>query len=235
MEVDYDSVVIKVIADDGSPSPKRSKSNRDPFPSRLRCERLQPGQSPKHTLWWYSPDRYIPLAAEQALIPVLLRWGASERKMMKDQPGFRLPQIKKKCHQHQVPLLAALSLRRHHIKRLNPYRSMEQLQLGNSENIRESADLFERAVEDALRKHNIAFYSEQEQKLHNAKRLPDEPYPPTPDFILKQPVLLRKYKDEHHHDHHRHRKHQKNRKILEERCIHCKSSHRFLSYSTECF
>lgn len=208
------------VTDENTPSSKRSKPNCDPFPSRLRCEVLQPGQSPETTLLWFSPDCYIPIAAEQALIPLLLRWGAKERKMMKDQPPFRLPQIKKKCRQHQVPLLAALSLRRHHIKRLNPYRSMDQLQLGDQDVIRISADLFERAIEDALRRQNIVFYTEEEQKKHNAKRKVNEAYPPTPDFVMKQPVLLRKYKDHPPNQTTNDQRHQSI--ILEERCIHCK-------------
>ncbi|GAX12785.1 hypothetical protein FisN_15Hh264 [Fistulifera solaris] len=201
-------------AEDLSSSAKRSKV--DPFPSRLRCEILPPGTSPERILLWFSPDPYIPVAAEQALLPLLLRWGAKERKMMKDQSPFRLPQIKKKCHQHQVPLLVALSLRRHHIKQLNPYRSMEQLHLGNQDIIRVSADLFERAVEESLQKHRVSFYTEEEQKKHNAKRKANEPYPPTPDFLLKQPVLLRKYKENSPN----HPTQRKTQHVLEERCIH---------------
>ena len=204
---------------DGSKSRPSKRSRTDPFTTTLRCEPLQDGAKMR-VLWWHSPQPYIPLQTETELIPVLMRWKETERGMLKSQPPFRLPQISKKCRKEQVPLLTALSLRRHHIKRLNPSRTMSQLQLGNEKDIRMSAHLFEQAVERAFQDH-IPVWTESQQKAHIKKtRKPDEPFPPTPDFICREPVLVKTYVDKDPKNNRRHR----DRRVLQERVVHCKYS-----------
>jgi Protein of unknown function TPD sequence-motif len=152
-------------------------------------------------LWWYSPALPTTLAQEQAILPKLLRWQQKERGMMKTQPPWRVQDIVHTCrHTIRMPLDQALSLRRHHMKRLNPTRRMPALGLGQEDDIRESARLFEEAVADCLRRQNVAFYSELDQKRHyeqqqnnNSKDVKGPPLPATPDFLLKHPVVVTKY------------------------------------------
>lgn len=111
------------------------------------------------------------------------------------QPEFRVHKLRRITNAKKVPLSTALSLRRHHMKRLNPHiGGMQQLRLGSNDDIRESARLFEEAVEHFLRRQRVEFYSEQEQKAHVRKhRGPGAPYPPTPDFILKRPIRIKQF------------------------------------------
>ena len=109
---------------------------------------------------WIDPT-YIPLSEEQKMVPALIHWGKSERGMMKDQPEFRLRKVLKMLgtngpdnHRHdnnkkgvRISLIQSLSLRRHHLKLLNPTLSMPALRLGSHLDIKTSADLFEQCVE----------------------------------------------------------------------------------------
>jgi hypothetical protein len=124
------------------------------------------------------------------------------------QPTHRVHKIRHLCQKKRVSLEAALSLRRHHMKRLNPARSMSQLQLGSFEDIKESANLFEQAVATFLRDSGVEFYSEADQKAAYKERRPGEPFPPTPDFVLTRPVRIKKYVVR-----------KKNKRILEEKTV----------------
>jgi hypothetical protein len=169
-----------------------SQSAKDTFYFALQCKEIE---NPD-ILWWHSPESYIPLATEASMIDVLVKWKKTERGMMKSQPGFRVNQIRKLCKTTGVPISQAASLRRHHMKRFNPTLAMSRLQLGNEEDIRESARLFEVAVDGFLRAQNVPFWTEEEHKDHISKHRKDgDPFPPTPDFILKQQVLLKKCRD----------------------------------------
>jgi len=86
----------------------------------------------------------------------------------------------------------ALSLRRHHMKLLNPHvKSMAQLRLGSNEDVRGAADVFERAVEGYLKGCGVLFRTEEEQKRRfEGMKQPGELMPPTPDFMLTGPVNL---------------------------------------------
>jgi hypothetical protein len=172
----------------------------DPFPSSLRCQSFDPTtEDTIQVLWWRTTTPHIPVATEEALLPLLLHWKKKERNMFRQQPPFRLPRLQRLCHSLHVPLITALSLRRHHIKQNHPFKSMEKLGLGCSDDIRASADMLERAVADALRcHHTVAFFDEAEQKAHIDKYRRTNPdnagaFPPTPDFILQRPVRVKTY------------------------------------------
>jgi hypothetical protein len=176
----------------------------DPFYFALKCKAVDhPGE-----LWWHSPENYVPLATEESMIDVLVKWKKTEKGMMKNQPEFRLNQIHRLCNSKGVHISTALSLRRHHIKRFNPSLTMSRLQMGKEEEIRESARIFEVAVEEFLRAQNVAFWTEGEIKEHIREHRKDgDPYPPTPDFILQEQVRVKKFADHN-------RKH-----VVEERSI----------------
>ena len=96
---------------------------------------------------------------------------------------------------------------------------MSALQLGTYDNIRQAAALFEDAIAAALKKARVSYWSEEEQKEHIQKhKQPDEPFPPTPDFILKKPVLLKTFTQQQGDGGRKKGK----RKALEERRVHCK-------------
>jgi hypothetical protein len=181
----------------GGRSRSASSVDRSVAPSIAFYFALQCTESENpETLWWHSPENYIPLATEASMVDVLVKWKKTERGMMKSQPGFRLNQIRKLCKSTGVPISQAASLRRHHMKRFNPTLGMSRLQLGNEEDIRESARLFEVAVDGFLRAQNVPFWTEDEHKDHITKHRKDgDPYPPTPDFILKKQVRVKKCRD----------------------------------------
>ena len=61
---------------------------------------------------------------------------------------------------------------------------MQQLRLGNDEDIKGAATQFERSVETYLRKQNIPFLQEWQQKqITRAAGMVNDP--PSPDFMLK--------------------------------------------------
>jgi hypothetical protein len=159
----------------------------------LRCQPLPLDE--QLILWWHSPIPPVPLSVEKELIDVLIPYHRRERGMFYKQSYRRKREVRRLCEVKKVSFRMALSLRRHHMKRLNPYLSLEQLHLGNDEIIRESARLFEVAVQEFLERNNVTFYSEDDQRAFiDQHRQPGQPSPPTPDFILKKPIRIRKYK-----------------------------------------
>jgi hypothetical protein len=159
-------------------------------------------------LWWLCNEAHVPIASEEVMIHVLVKRGKKERGMIKDQPPFRLAQIRKKLEQAApgLRLDQALSLRRHHIRLLNPYRSMSVLRLGDEKDIMDSAEIFERVVETFLKEKSIAFFNDKEQRA----KFPQNKY--TPDFLLPTPIDLKKIRQLDGDGN--------NRQILEERRIH---------------
>lgn len=145
-----------------------------------------------------SSSPHFPRAsAEEALLPHLLRFGSRERGMMCRQPPGRIVHLKRVCQQYKMPFSSALSLRRLYIKHHNRYSTMERLGLGSDENIRAAAQCFEEAVQAVLQQQGILFWSEHELRNHYSKNNVDGTKPPpTPDFLLKQPILLKR-----HHQH----------------------------------
>jgi hypothetical protein len=143
------------------------------------------------------------------MLPALVHWGKGERGMMKDQPPFRLQKIMKLLQNHggdrrnnkhshnkhktssdhvQINLLQSLSLRRHHLKLLNPTLSMPALRLGSNSDIRISADLFEQCIESHLTKLAVPFWNEKDQKrMHEENGVGRQPL--TPDFRIKDGSL----------------------------------------------
>ena len=166
---------------------------QDPFTCSLRC-RTVPDSRHHRVLWWHSPVPPIPFHVEADLIPLLVPYQKRERGMFKDQPTHRIRKLERLCASKRVSMASVLSLRRHHMKRWNPNLGMHQLRLGSDDDIRESARLFEETIRDVLRRSNVAFYSESDQKEHIRKhRQPGQPYPPTPDFILREPIRIKTY------------------------------------------
>jgi Protein of unknown function TPD sequence-motif len=161
--------------------------------NRIQADDEQEGGAPE-VLIWSSPEPYVPLEVEESMVDVLVKWKRKERGMIKDQPPFRLDQIKRKCRQNdwKISLPQALSLRRHHIKLLNGYKSMPQLGLGGQDDIRESARLFEQAVEEYLVHRGVSFWTEAQQKMEFYKHAqPGELLKVTPDFLLPPGTSLR--------------------------------------------
>lgn len=90
----------------------------------------------------------------------------------------------------QISIIQSLSLRRHHLKLLNPRCSMSALRLGKEEDVRNAAALFEICVETYLRSHGVDFLSEDDQRKKFDKTMKGVPIyqrkqPPTPDFMMK--------------------------------------------------
>lgn len=224
--------------------PQRNNNNRynndevDPFPSALRC-RPNSQQLPM-VLDWYCPRDPVPVHVEQSLIDVVLPYGAKERGMFKEQPDKRLQKLKNylysigsrsngddddsndygtnnNSNNTIICLYQALSLRRHHMKQFNTNTTMAELRLGSENDINESARIFENCIEQFLIQNNIQFYNEQYQKSHIRRNKPyNEPYPPTPDFILQEPITIRTYR------HGNTNTNKKRKMILQEHSIHCK-------------
>jgi Protein of unknown function TPD sequence-motif len=166
------------------------------FPNLLRCDM---SIDDSRIFYWHSPDGYIPIGAEEAMIPLLIRDKKREFGMARQLPHWRMKKIRNGCRELKIPLACALSLRRHHIQRVNRGRTLESLGLGREHHVRESAEIFERCVQDLLDHSRVPYWSEEEQRKHNAKYHKSEkgkggPLPPTPDFVLKETLLVRKYR-----------------------------------------
>jgi hypothetical protein len=182
-----------------------------PFTSYvLRCQDMP--LNDQFILWWHSPTEPVPLTVEKELIDILIPYQRRERGMFYKQSYHRKRELRHICEMKNVKIRMALSLRRHHMRRMNPHLTLEQLHLGSEDVIRESARLFEVAVQEFLQRHNVTFYSEHDQRVYsNEHRQPGQPSPPTPDFILKKPIRIRKYKKSRGHT----------REIIDELSVSC--------------
>jgi hypothetical protein len=76
---------------------------------------------------------------------------------------------------------------------LNPFKSKETLGLGTSLNIKAAADLFEQAIAAYLTRNQIEYWDEDAQKQHFFKNNPGQLLKATPDFIMKEPIQLKRY------------------------------------------
>lgn len=105
----------------------------------------------------------------------------------------------------RINLIQALSLRRHHLKLLNPRLSMSALRLGNENDVRDAALIFEQCVEIYLKSQGVEFWTEEDQRkmfeksrdaqieamglnaVEARKKLGHRLFkqPPTPDFMMK--------------------------------------------------
>jgi hypothetical protein len=140
-------------------------------------------------LWWQIKDQPVPLASEKQVLGVLLGRGAKERCMICKQPPHRLRQIQRAVKDAPgLTLYQALSLRRHHIMLQNPGKRPVHLGLGPEDAIRESAEIFERVIEDCLVDQNVSFLNEAQQKENE-----DRAILLTPDFLFPESVQLRLY------------------------------------------
>jgi hypothetical protein len=131
--------------------------------------------------------KYVPLQQEKQMVDILMkRNGRKERGMMNRLPESVINKIYGAMNQH-APAMSfdqVCSLRRHHMKLLNPKRSMPQLQLGAEKDISESARLFEQAVEEYIRREQIPFQTEQHGKSQQHRTA-------TPDFLFHEhPIIL---------------------------------------------
>jgi hypothetical protein len=188
--------------------------SREPLPYSLRCKDV-PDSTRHRVLWWRSTSDPIPFEIEEGLIDVLVPYKQKERGMFRDQPKHRVQKLIRICRSKQISVRTALSLRRHHMKRYNPGLGMHQLRLGNDNDVRKSAELFELAVQEFLNREKVGFYSETEQKAYIEKhRPPGEPFPLTPDFILKSPIRIKQYTGPEGQV--------KNRRVVQERSVNCK-------------
>jgi hypothetical protein len=188
--------------------------SREPFSYSLRCKDV-PDSTRHLVLWWRSTSDPIPFDIEEELIDVLVPYKQKERGMFRDQPTHRVQKLERICRAKHVSVRTALSLRRHHMKRYNPGLGMHQLRLGNDNDVRKSAELFELAVQEFLDRENVGFYSETEQKAYIEKhRPPGEPFPLTPDFILKSPIRIKQYTGPEGQV--------KNRRVVQEMSVNCK-------------
>lgn len=172
---------------------QNQNADDDPFDWCLRCETV-PNQQQQIVVWWFSPDRAVPTAVELALTPILVPYKQRERGMFKTQPARRLSQVQHACREHRIKIASALSLRRHLIRQYNPHVPMASLGLGKFEDVVGAARVFEESVQKELVSLAVEFYAEEEQKRYiQEHKMPDMPYPPTPDFILKKSILIKKY------------------------------------------
>ena len=137
-------------------------------------------------LQWQTRHSHVPIQSEERIVNILIKWKNRERGMMRNA-GNRYQEIERACRQVHMQLSQALSLRRQHMKHLNPHLGMTALGLGKEEDIRKSAALFESAVESYLNQCNITFLTEIQQKALLPK---GAKHPPSPDFMLGQPTLL---------------------------------------------
>ena len=172
-------------------------------------------QQQQIVLEWDSPYHPVSIKSEEAILPLLMKYGSKERGMFKDQKSYRIQKIKQACDDNDIRLDQALSLRRHHILNLNPFNSMPKLGLGSYEDIKASSVLFEESVSMYLtnknknkkdhgsRKHcntAVPFWNEEEQKerFHNrcnsnqgkGSKNKCLKTPPTPDFLLHSTIQI---------------------------------------------
>lgn len=134
--------------------------------------------------------------------------------MFSSQPEDRVAELVDVCSTQQVPLAAALSLRRHHIQQRHKFQPVWTLRLGSEADIRESARIFEEAVQAWLDRQEptCAYYNEEYQRAHiTAHRPPNGPTPCTPDFLLKEPLRIKVFCWDS----------KKNRRVLREHSVHC--------------
>ena len=189
---------------------QQQNTDDDTFAWCLRCQTVSDPQQ-QSVVWWLSPARPVPTAVELALTPILVPYKSRERGMFKTQSGKRLRQVQHACREHRIPISSALSLRRHLMRQYNPHVPMARLGLGKFEDVIGAARVFEESVQKELVKLTVEFYAEEEQKRYiQEHKQPEMPFPPTPDFILKKSVLVKKY----------FMRHQK-RRVVVERSINC--------------
>jgi len=144
------------------------------------------------SLSWQNRYPIIPVESENTLLPTLLPWGDKERGMIRNHPPFRVSDLQWSCRTNVMHLEQALSLRRHHIKLLNPLvRNMTKLGLGSNIDIRDTDNYFEIALMKYLKKSGIPFRTEEDKrrrffedsKVGNSMQL-------SPDFMLTNPINL---------------------------------------------
>ena len=172
-----------------------SNNNVDDFGKKSSQQRREEEESVSASLYlrWDSPADLVPLHEEEAMMNMVLeRHGKSERGMLKDKPPFVITKFRKQLSQKAPTMTMAqlCSLRRHHIKRLNFYKRMPELRLGQETDILKSAKIFEDVIETFLNNQQVEYWSEKEQgKIASSEKRPTIA---TPDFLLKKPVVLQK-------------------------------------------
>ena len=204
-----------------SPMPKNNVDDFDNKFSQQQQHEEEESASASVYLRWDSPADLVPLHEEEAMMKMVLeRHGKSERGMLKDKPPFVITKFRKQLSQKAPTMTMAqlCSLRRHHIKRLNFYKRMSELRLGQENDILKSAMIFEDVIQTFLNNQQVEFWSEKEQgKIASSEKRPTIA---TPDFLLKKPVVLQKTRRKndngdgekckrnrsrsHRHDHHGH-------------------------------
>lgn len=147
-------------------------------------------------LCWRQNKTTLTLGKEKTLLRSLLRNKKKECGCLFQQHENNINKIRHLCETHQVPILTAASLRRHHI--LKNHRGKFYLaNLGTDQQIREAASLVESTVKLALVDIDgepIPYWNEEEQKANYRNTIKSELDPlqgPTPDVLFKKAVTLR--------------------------------------------
>jgi len=153
-------------------------------------DELKDGSSELPSLYWVNGYPLVTIETEHALVPLLLSWGEHERGMMKDHPIYRVNQIMDRCSTHGIMLQQALSLRRYHMRLLNPnINSTHRLGLGTDEKICGTAKRFKSAVETYLRECGIPYEMKETRNLKSIEEvIPGEGILQTPDLLFHGPV-----------------------------------------------
>lgn len=175
-------------------SASRKSKNNNQVEDKHQARSVKSAKMINTILQWPSDAMAVPLHQEQKMVEVLMeRHGPEERGMLKDKPEFVLQKFHSAMRRH-APAMSMdqlCSLRRHHIKLLNPSRDMTSLRLGKEEDIRKSSTLFEQAVHRYLKQEKIPFQTEAH--LVASLKRNKQPLQATPDFIFPtQPITLRK-------------------------------------------
>ena len=139
--------------------------------------------------------RPLPLSLELALLPLLINH-KQELGSFCFQPNHRLPPILAFCQRNNCFLYQALSLRRHHIKLRNKYKTDQQLNMGTNTQKLQAAVAFEKTVSKYLDDNGVNYLTEDQQReewdlkiKQNGGFLPG-PHPGTPDFRFDPPLPI---------------------------------------------
>lgn len=157
--------------------------------NQKRIHRCPSNKNLKRLRW--ESQKNMSFESERALLRTLLHNGERERGMMKDQADWRIQTIQKSCTRNGIDIMQALSLRRHHIKKLNMFQTMEELGLGSDKDIYSAAMKFEQTVRNYLMFHsNVLFLTEDDQRKRHYESNLRTKMGPTPDFLFPSPVIV---------------------------------------------
>ena len=141
-------------------------------------------------LSWPCKRPYTSAYVETQLLPILLWNKANERGMVKDISIDRRRAIEQVAQKFNIPLSLALSLRREHIKSLNPCSSYKQLRLGDEADILKSKVLLEASVEHYLKQNSIPFIFPHMKQEAPKTTCEAQLASSTPSFLFETPIWI---------------------------------------------